>query len=281
MKHFLDILRENYNFNDEIDRIAKLFVSQTLYIYSFNTTWYTLEEVFEKHVLSKWKGRLSCISMTDLKNSLHIRYSATHRPISNSDDDILRYLEYYINVMLNFTKSNRSNEYSKTEDFHMLNENMLMLLDHMNHEVIEDKDNQIFLVVPKNPQGTAAAEVSSKSTGLAILQYHHRLLKGNLDAKSKILFAIAGEYEDMLKNPPTGYKELFDKTRGLCNQLCIRHTNKQNKCNIGNLSDEELEHWYDEIYQMLLLCILISENIKQQRVEKAKQLLDSFNNTAN
>lgn len=282
MKHFLDILRENYNFTKEIERIAILFNSELLYTVS--TTYlgerkqfYSLESIFNDKLFSDWKGRLSCISIKDLKNTLGIKYNNCGLPIINGDDDIIKYLEYYVNISSVFAKSNCSSNYNKTSNYKILADNIFMLLDHMNHQIIEDKENRVYIIIPRNPQAISVAEISNSNTALAVLQYNHRTLKGKLNEKSKILATIANEYEDILKKAPDGHKELFDKTRGLCNQLCIRHTNADNKCNIAKMTDRELEQWYDNLYQMLLLCILIDENIKQKRVEHAKELLAGFN----
>ncbi len=282
MKHFLDILNEKYNFTDEIARIAILFNSKLLYTdpYSLgplHRRYTTLENVFNTELFSGWKGRLSCINIEDLKNALNIEYKSGGIPNIENDDDILKYLEYYINICTVFAKSPICSHYNKTGDYTILSENIFMLLDHMNYEIIAIPDKQSFKIVPKNPQGAAVAEISTPHTGLAILQYNHRALKGDLIGKSKILAAIANEYEDILKNAPDGHKELFDKTRGLCNQLCIRHTNSTNKCNVEKLSDTELEKWYDDLYQMLLLCVLINDNIKHKRTDRARELLASFN----
>lgn len=279
MKCFIDILKENYNFKDEIERIAKLFNSECLYTLGHlnHKDYHSIETIFNKNLFAKWKGRFSCISINDMKNTLGIEYGYDGKPIiENEDDDILKYLEYYINIIMTFIKSEIYNNYNESQDFIMLNENIKLLLDNMSHKIVKDDEKQIFLIVPNNPEGAAAAEISSDHTGFAILRYNHRLLKGKLKEKSKILATISNEYEDILKNPPNGYKELFDKTKALCNQLCIRHDNAQNQLNVSKLKDNELEQWYDEIYQMLLLCILTYKNIEQKRVDKAQQLLNSF-----
>lgn len=151
----------------------------------------------------------------------------------------------------------------------MLLSNINQLVDKINHKSIYLEKEAKILIIPKNPQGTASAEISSEQTGLAILRYHHRLLQGNLSGKRKILETIAHEYEEILKNgEPT---EIFSKTRTVLNNSAIRHGDKKNKENVAKLNDKEFEECYDDLYQMLLLCILLNDN--KSRMKRVDVLL--------
>lgn len=64
----------------------------------------------------------------------------------------------------------------------------------------------------------------------------------------------------------------------MLNNLDIRHNNKagKNKNALAtNLSDEKLENWYDELYQLLLFCVLIKDNKK--RKDKMSEFLKGLN----
>ncbi len=58
----------------------------------------------------------------------------------------------------------------------------------------------------------------------------------------------------------------------MLNNLDIRHNNKddKNKNNLViSLKNDELEKWYDELYQLLLFCILIKDNTERKNnIEK-------------
>ena len=44
---------------------------------------------------------------------------------------------------------------------------------------------------------------------------------------------------------------------------------------VANLTDEELESWYDETYQMLLLSILELDNIERsKKVKELKRMIE-------
>ena len=129
-------------------------------------------------------------------------------------------------------------------------------------------------MIPKNPAATAVAEIAPKEIAFAILKYNHASLKGQIEEKRKLLHSIANEYEDLLDHPITGFGDYFKTTRGLLNNLNIRHNNKSGKNKnalVQKMSKEELEKQYDELYQLLLFCVLTKEN--SERKKAADELL--------
>ena len=44
---------------------------------------------------------------------------------------------------------------------------------------------------------------------------------------------------------------------------------------VRDMGKKELEEWYDEIYQMVLLCVLVADNItRNKKVEELKLLIE-------
>lgn len=76
----------------------------------------------------------------------------------------------------------------------------------------------------------------------------------------------------MLSKPIDGFRDYFVKANNMLNNLDIRHNNKddKNKNNLViSLKNDELEKWYDELYQLLLFCILIKDNTERKNnIEK-------------
>ena len=83
-----------------------------------------------------------------------------------------------------------------------------------------------------------------------------KLKKNSQQAKRNILKALADKIE--------GFRDNLDKDSSsdfgfLANNINIRHNNldgKNKKEYLVNIENEELESWYDETYQVMLLCIL-------------------------
>ena len=106
------------------------------------------------------------------------------------------------------------------------------------------------------------------------MMYHHASLKGKIEEKRKLLLSIAQEYETLLAKGIEGFSSYFDNARNMLNNTHLRHNNKSGKDKkelIAQMSNEELETWYDELYQLLLFCVLIKDN--KDRKDKIAEFL--------
>lgn len=277
-QNIFELLASKYNVVKEMNKIAKLFSMIQITArnpFNFQVTQFGIEGIFETCCFTTWKQRGAYVSCTELKEDLSLP-----KQFSEDIDEMVQGLEYYINVlnMLEKILGIRSNiNYSCPPAYTMLLKNIDILLEHINYEKLEFPDEEKVILVPTNPAATAVAEISSKDTAFAILKYHHASLKGNLAEKKKLLLSIANEYEPLLAKPIAGFKEYFDKATGLLNNLNLRHNNKTGKHKIdaiANMPPEEMENWYDDLYQLLLFCVLIKDNTV--RKEKAANLLKTI-----
>ena len=267
-KNIFDIIDNKYDIKEEIGKIDFMFTKSLLIVtngLNFQQEQGNVEAVIDNRIFYNWKQRGSCLNCEEMRRKLEI-------DISKYDlNSILIRLEYYLNIInLANTKLSFPN-CQKTQQFVMLEDNIKILLDHLNYECLNIKENEKILLVPKNHAATSVAEISSRETGIAILMYNHASLKGDLSQKRSLLLKIYLEYEKLLKKGITGFSEYFDKTRGLVNKLNIKHNNKKE---IENLDNKQLEEWYDELYQLLLFCVLIKDN--KDRKDKAKEFLESL-----
>lgn len=268
-RNIFELLKEQYNVPNEMEKIVKLYNSKLFYYNeNYDRGNYTPEEIFEHKLLKNWKQRGSYLNCREIKDALGIpKFFTFETPIEN----ILNTLEYYENISYLLVKKLNifdDYEYIVSDDFTILLENMQILLDHLNYEFkIFNKEEKLILI-PKNPAATSVAEISDEETAMAILMYNHHTLKGNLEAKRELLNSIARTYEPLLKSPIEGYKDFYEKTNQLLNNLHIRHNNfeeENNKNLVIDIDDKTLEHWYDELYQLLLFCVLIDDNLKRKK----------------
>lgn len=270
-KNIFELLSEKYNIVKEMNKIAELFagvkISYGDYFTQRAPQQYSIEQIFEWNCFPKWKQRGPYLSCAEMKADLNIPNS-----FSNNMDDIIRGLEYYINVLrmieekLNFS---RNMQFSYPPAYPMLLKNIDILLEHLNYEKQVFAQDEKVILVPKNPAATAVAEITDKEhIAFAILKYNHNSLKGNIAEKKSLLLSIANEYEPLLKNPINGFSDYFDKANCLLNNLNLRHNNLEGKDKreiVCEMPAEELEKWYDELYQLLLFCVLIKDNIKRKK----------------
>lgn len=269
-KNIFELLSEKYNIVKEMNKIAELFsdikITATNPL-NFQSGIYSIEQLFEWNCFPKWKQRGPYLSCAEMKADLNIPNS-----FSNNMDDIIKGLEYYINVLrmveekLNFS---RNMQFSYPPAYPMLLKNIDILLEHLNYEEQVFAQDEKVILVPKNPAATVVAEITDKEhIAFAILKYNHNSLKGNIAEKKSLLLSIANEYEPLLKNPINGFSDYFDKANCLLNNLNLRHNNLEGRDKreiVCEMPAEELEKWYDELYQLLLFCVLIKDNVKRKK----------------
>lgn len=259
-KNIFEILESRYNTFSEFVVIEQLFNSPLLidnrYYVNGNQT--TIVNAVNNTCFYKWKQRGTCLTAEDMMKKLDLTGLK-----ALADEGKICKLEYICNMVYLVNTNLFSPQFTKTYEFFMFEQNIKILLEHLNYEEhVFDEDEKVILI-PKNPAATAVAEISSEDTAMAILMYHHASLEGKLAEKKDILRRIAQEYEPTLDKPIEGFKDYFKTANNMLNNLDIRHNNRDGKNKkelVLNLTDLELENWYDELYQLLLFCVLIKDN---------------------
>lgn len=270
-KNIFELLAEKYNVEEEFKVILHLFNQKILaeYSNSVNGTPISIEQAVDNMCFYSWKQRGSCLNSRCMKEKLGLNNCDISKLHSK-----IHCLEYICNLINLVNTKLLYPIFQKTKEFVMLEQNIDLFLEHINFEKIFFKEEEKIIIVPKFPEATAAAEISTPDIAYAILKYHHASLKGNLLEKRKLLLSIANEYEPLLSKPVEGFSDYYTKTTNMLNNLNVRHNNKSGKKKnnlVVNMQDDELEFWYDELYQLLLFCILIAEN--KTRKEKVGELL--------
>lgn len=270
--NMFEILNTKYDTLREINKIARLYNS--IIIKENGYYEYSVETLFENEILQHWKQRRSYLSCKEIKRDLGIATTV----FCDIPKDIIILLEYYVNIsFFVYKKIYRDDSFDIPKDFTLMFQNLKLLIENLNYEIKLFEDDEKIILIPKKPEATAVAEISSEETALAILMYNHYSMNGDIEGKRTILYKIAHEYETLLKKPIEGYNDFFVKTNALLNNLHIRHDNKTkkgNKNNIINIGDNELENLYDEVYQLLLFCVLIRENL--DRKKRVSEFLESI-----
>lgn len=265
-QNMFEILKSKYDIVREMNKIIDLYNKISIWVYNYSeNSHYSIEELFETQILPDWKQRGSYLTCKEIKNDLNI---TDYFVKESSIDNIIIALEYYENIFyLTYKKVYGNSEYVFPNEYYLMIQNTRILLDHLNYERKIFEQEEKLILIPKKPEATAVAEISSEETALAILMYNHHSMKGDIEGKRTILYKIAHEYETLLKKQREGYNDFFVKTNALLNNLHIRHDNKTkegNKNPVIEIDDKELENWYDELYQLLLFCVLIPDNLERK-----------------
>ncbi|SDP18137.1 hypothetical protein SAMN05216494_0716 [Streptococcus sp. NLAE-zl-C503] len=154
------------------------------------------------------------------------------------------------------------------DDVYAVRENINRVLDLSNHEfLILESGRQI--IVEKNAYASEVSQIISETSiqdAIKVLEYNHFSNKGNIQRKKEILIALANYLEPFRRelNNSEELKDIlkvnnqkviaFEKLFEVYNNFGLRHNNS-NQYHL-DLTDDELEQWYDDIYTSTLFVIL-------------------------
>lgn len=263
-KNIFEILKEEMDINYQINKIEELLSEQ-----SINNR--SPEDIVDMYCMCDWKARGRYTNCEEIREKLQITYSHIKKKLI--DNQILIYIEYVLNIiwLCNEKYLEGSNDFDV--EYNYLQENAVALVEDLGYQAMVFPDDEKVLLIEKNAATIAVAEIVEPELAYDIIEYNHHLLKGDIIKKQKILKVLADKFEAIRPELKKINQELESNTGYLFNKMNIRHNNREGKNEIEyvkNLSEEELEEWYDETYQMFLLCVLEHKNI--ERNKKIKDL---------
>ncbi|MFA6729923.1 MAG: hypothetical protein WC152_03510 [Candidatus Izemoplasmatales bacterium] len=266
-KSNFQILQEHFDLRKERKRIEKLF--KDILFYKDDSTEWSPEELVDQYLFYNWKQRNRCIDLADMKEVLCI--DDLFEDDEPSIDNLVKYLEYVVNILYlaeSYMKNNDKINYYK--NYIVLRENLNTLLDNINHEIHLCKNDEKALIVPKNEAVTAVADIVKPEIALKVIKYNHYLLKGDIETKKSILLDLGENLEPKRKELKELDKTLESNIFYLLNNMNIRHNNKDKsgknyKEFVYEMELNQLEEWYDEIYQLQLLAFLLIKNVERNK----------------
>lgn len=269
-RNIFEILSEKVSISSQINKIEMLL--SDAYVGSE-----TPEDIVDMECMREWKARGRYTSCEEIRKRLKITYEQLNRDLS--EEKILVYLEYVSNIIWLCNEKYLDGSEDYNDEYQYLQENVIGLLDDLGYEKKVFADEEKVILVEKNAAMTAVAEIVDSKSAYAVIEYNHHLLKGDIAEKQRILKILADKFEPMRGELKKVNRELESNTGYLLNKMNIRHNNIEGKNAVEyvkNLSDEELEEWYDETYQMLLLCFLEYDNIERsKRIIKLKEIIEN------
>ncbi len=259
----------NFDYHDALIQIEMLFQSHIL---SFGYKEYSLETFVDKKYFALWKGREGNADTDEMRAGLFI--DGILRSTEPSEYEVLTYLQYTLNIA-ELCRRNFTAEEEVGYDFDIRNYTELLarireLLQRLNYEAKYIEDKELIYLVPRNPAAEAVCETAPDEVTALVTQYQSSLLSGKLEKKQ----ALLGEIADSVKEygeEKRGNIRLAQKTSFLLDALNIRpQQGHEDYDRIKQMNADELEDWYDEAYQLLLLRILEHSNLT--RMEKVDKL---------
>ena len=268
-----EIKKENEritDYHDEILQIEMLFQSPVI---SVGYKEYSVENYVDKNYFSVWKGRENCADTDAMRRGLNI-----DGILSNPDptkNEVLTYLQYTLNIAelcrRRFNESGGRNYDFNIKRYTELLTSIRRILRELDYDVRYVPDKEIIYLVSRNIAADAVADNSDDVETDKIIEYNSFAVAGNMKKKRDILLSMGDTIESYSDNMAPGNVKLFSNIEFMLHNFNIRTDNRTGEDRVdyvADMSEEELERWYDEAYQMMLLRILQNENVKRmQRVE--------------
>ena len=222
-----------------------------------------------------WSGRRGSASPSDMRQLLGIDDLDAFQ-----GNEVLacHYLEYVYNVaklVKNEGKSHNVFFDAATVDAILLDVSDAAGLMGMRFE--ESGEGEYRLCIEK-PEIMTAAALSDDVEKVALIEYLHFSNEGDLERKRAILARLYAGFEvrrPILKE--SGSRALESTIGNLVNNLGIRHNNRTGNHEspiLNQMSEEELEGWYDYIAGLYAEAILAEQRIS--RAQEAKVLSEGF-----
>ena len=253
----------------EYERLYAMFYEQS--IPDGNGIFMTLYNCCAANFFS-FPFRKTCISLDDFNYTFGFRFEKF--PGNCDIDYLVRFCEYSYNLAfanqqylshIFMMAMNQANQAYLTQ--------IKTVIDAIGY--MENPNNGLIDFVPKDQAAISVAEIIDPTLSYKVIEYNHHSMKGDLERKKNTLLALAGKLEGQETRLKSINSSLGDNLFFLFNNLNLRHNNedpesKSYKSFIASLKDEEIEHWYDDTYQMCLLAFLELDN--EERKARIKQL---------
>lgn len=220
--------------------------------------------------------RGTCLDLDEFDEKY--KFCFVEQPQDFDIDYLVSFCEYIYNFVLCF------------EDRYFFAQiNKHFYLQHINKVIeaigyMESREDEFTIFVPKDNAAIAVSESEyiPENVSYKVIAYNHHSMKGNLEAKKAVLQQLASILEAKRKNLSRADKTLETNLFYSFNNLNIRHNNVdpelkgKYKAYVAQMSNDELEKWYDETYQMCLLAFLQIENFdRKAEFEKLKAKIEN------
>lgn len=240
---------------------------------------YTLKEFCAANFISlPFRG--TCISLDDFDD-----YYGYHFEKVPSDFDI-DYLVSFCEYSYNLAIYNQGYGYGMqalglVQPMQFYVQQVMRVIESIGY--MSNAQNGVFDFVPKDQAAISVAEIIDPGLAYKVIEYNHHSMKGDLDRKKAVLLALEDQLEPQREKLKQINSSLESDLFFLFNSINLRHnnTNPDGKNYIpfvAKMKDSELEHWYDDTYQMCLLAFLELDHLN--RKDRIKGLKESITKKA-
>ena len=260
-KNLFEILVEKGNVNFVVEYVT---INKLLRQMKNVNNWDSIFDAIDCYIIHNWKYGNRCIELEDLRKKLGI----TDFEIRSNDypaEKCLLFFELIYNLVQILIskyedKADTSIRIINDYDVYKIISNIEEILDELNYKIEKIEDR--YMIVEKDNVVIAVAEKNIDISG-DIIEYRRFNLKGDVRTKKDIILKLAERIEPLRKKfKGTNYNPIMEDVQMLLNNLNLRHNNLEGKNKreiIIKMSNEELEMWYDRLYDMILNIFQIND----------------------
>jgi len=235
---------------------------------------YSLRELCEKHFL-EMPFRGTYLGLKDFEECNDIVFEI--EPENVDINYLVNFCEYIYNLVVHL-KERTHFERSKFSNPIV---HIRTLIEKIGYMMIQHED--IYLLVPKSQPAIVVSEMLPADLSYKVIEYNHHSMKGDLARKQATLKLLADQLEAKQKELNQIDKQFKSDLFCLLNSMNIRHNNieptaKEYKKAVAEMPKEELEQWYDEIYDMCLYAFMtLDQANRNAKVKALKQKIEDRN----
>ena len=259
-RNFFEVLTNvDINLYNEFKKIEELFSGYHYKIDRYeSTTLIARANLF----FVNWEHRQCFLDINEMRETCNILpYGIESGNKDISIENIVLYFEFVITIL---TLIEQPYTTDKEADLILkIFENIRYICDRYNLE-IKKINNQIWIV----EKSSKVTEISELYPDIAdkVVEYSRLGIKGDLDRKRELLSSIALKYEGVKSSLRNGQQaNLVKDIDTLLNNLHIRHNNLEGedlKEVTVNMSNKDLEEWYDRAYDIMLLALMYNDYLE-------------------
>ena len=264
-RNFAQILEDaEIDIRREYDRLYNRFFIQKAYDGMGNSL--SLYDYCQMNFISiPFRG--TCLTLDDFDDVYNLHFE---RVPSNFDlNYLLLFCEYTYNFLAYLNPMNAFGNFGPNSPTQIYLQQIYRVMEEIGYmSSVNEKGITIF--TPKLQEAIAVAEIIEPKISYKVIEYNHHLLQGNIEKKKAILLLLAGQLESKRIELRGINNTLETNVFMLFNNMNIRHDNRKKESPyyieyVSNMSQGELEQWYDETYQLSLLAFLELDNIDRDR----------------
>lgn len=216
----------------------------------------------------------TCLSLSEFDQLHGFRFE--RQPQDFDIDYLVSFCEYVYNFLLHIEERFFFSAFNKS-DFIFHIQKVIDSIGYM--QSIED-GHTIF--VPKNEVAISVAQspIIPNTLSYKVISYNHHSMKGDLESKRQTLLAFADLIEPKRKKLEKLNSQLESNLFYAFNNCNIRHNNiaadgTKYKKPVADLTKEQLEQVYDDVYQMCLLAFMnLDYEENKKRIEELKSKIE-------